>query len=879
MADREILPNALKPVHYDLTVFGIDIDKYTYQGTVAIDYAVNKATDEIQLNYRGLKVTKAKLAYELTKSEVGVDVNDISYDEKKEVITFKLPEKIADGTSKVKFTVAFEQKIQDNMAGFYRSLYKTPDGKDAVMLSTQFESTDARRAFPCADEPNLKATFDLRIEVPENWTALSNMPVAASKSADDGKKAGSANSPGTKWVTFERTPIMSTYLLAWACGDFEYIEDFTEKEYNGKRLPVRVYTTRGLKEQGRLALQSAVKILDYFSSVFGIDYVLPKSDLLAVHEFSHGAMENWGLVTYRTTAVLFDEATSDAAYKMRVVYVVAHELAHQWFGNLVTMDWWNELWLNEGFATWVGWLAVDHLYPEWDVFSRFIVEVQQGALALDALRTSHPIEVPVRNGKEIDQIFDHISYLKGASTIRMLSTQLGLDTFLKGVSNYLKKHAYGNARTVDLWNALSEVSGTDVTKSMSDWTLKIGFPIVTVTEKDNGDVTVRQDRFLSTGDVEAAENETVWTIPLSITGQPDAVLREREATFPGLGNTSFKLNKDQTSLFRTAYSEKRIQAIAQQADLSSKDKVGLLADTYSTALAGLGSTSGLLSLAASLKQETDYFVWSELNARLAVLRSIWALHSEPISEGLRNLSIDLITPILQKLGTEFPAGEDYLTSQLRAQIVQAAGGLGVPQIVELSKDLLAKWKAGDRKAVHPSLKRAVFRTVLENTTGAELADAYEVVLDEAKNPTSVDGREAAAFALGSVKDDKLIERSYTLLFDGTIPQQDVHTLLNRLCGNSASRTRSWQFIKAKWDDIYAAFSSNMVILDRLMRLTIANYASKDVYDDMVAFFKDKDTTGFDRSLAQSLDVVKGKYQWVDRSSAEVEAWLKDHKYL
>ncbi|KAI7518241.1 hypothetical protein KC316_g20491, partial [Hortaea werneckii] len=300
------------------------------------------------------------------------------------------------------------------------------------MFSTQFESSDARRAFPCFDEPNLKASFDFEIEIPEDLTALSNMP-------EKETKKGKA---GTKVVSFERTPIQSTYLLAWAFGDFEYVEDFTRRKYNGKNLPVRVWTTRGLKEQGKLALESAHQIVDYFSEIFRIDYPLPKVDLLAVHEFSHGAMENWGLITYRTTAVLFDPESSDQKYRNRVVYVVAHELAHQWFGNLVTMDWWNELWLNEGFATWVGWYAVDHLHPDWNVWGQFVTEGMQMAFNLDSLRTSHPIEVPVRNALEVDQIFDHISYLKGSSVIRMLASYLGVETFLKGVSDYLKAHMY-----------------------------------------------------------------------------------------------------------------------------------------------------------------------------------------------------------------------------------------------------------------------------------------------------------------------------------------------------------------------------------------------------------------------------------------------------
>ena len=347
-----------------------------------------------------------------------------------------------DASSDAVLSIRYAGIMNNSMAGFYRSKYKptvTPaksvpmDGEHHVMFSTQFESSDARRALPCFDEPNLKATFDVSIEIPEDQTALSNMP---EKEVKQGK-------PGLKKVVFERTPVMSTYLLAWAFGDFEYVEGFTQREYQGKQLPCRVYTTRGLKEQGRFAIENCHQVVDYFSKIFKIDYPLPKMDLLAVHEFSHGAMENWGLVTYRTTAVLFDEKQSDAKYKNRVAYVVAHELAHQWFGNLVTMDWWSELWLNEGFATWVGWLAIDHLYPEHEVWSQFVTEAVQTAQNLDSLRASHPIEVPVRDALEVDQIFDAISYLKGSSVIRMLSGHLGVETFLEGVSAYLKKHAYG----------------------------------------------------------------------------------------------------------------------------------------------------------------------------------------------------------------------------------------------------------------------------------------------------------------------------------------------------------------------------------------------------------------------------------------------------
>lgn len=401
---------------------------------VVIDLIVKVTTNSITLNSHELKLNTATVA--------GLEASDVSYDEKKQRAVLTFPEEIS--TGKQQMSIAFQGTINHNMAGFYRSLYKPVvepaegvprDGDYHVMFSTVFESSDARRAFPCFDEPNLKATFDLSIEIPQDLVGLSNMP---EKQTKDGKS-------GRKIVSFERSPVMSTYLLAWAIGDFEYVEAFTERHYNGKPLPVRVYTTRGLKEQGRLGLTQCLKVVDYFSEIFKVDYPLPKLDLLAVHEFSHNAMENWGLIVYRTTAILYDEEKSDPKYRNKISYVVAHEVAHQWFGNLVTMDWWSELWLNEGFATWVGWLAVNHLQPDFHVWSQFVQEAMQTAQRLDGLRASHPVEVPVRDSLEVDQIFDAISYLKGSSIIRMLSSHLGEEVFLQGVSDYLKKHTYGEA--------------------------------------------------------------------------------------------------------------------------------------------------------------------------------------------------------------------------------------------------------------------------------------------------------------------------------------------------------------------------------------------------------------------------------------------------
>lgn len=399
-------------------------------------------------------------------------------------------------------------------------------------------------------------------------------------------------------------------------------------------------------------------------------------------------MENWGLVTYRTTAVLFDEKKSDARYKNRVAYVVAHELAHQWFGNLVTMDWWSELWLNEGFATWVGWLATDHLHPDWHVWPQFVTEGMQTAFNLDSLRSSHPIEVPVKDALDVDQIFDSISYLKGSSVIRMLAGHLGVETFLKGVGQYLQAHAYSNATTNDLWSALSKASGQDVNALMDPWIRKIGFPVVTVAEEP-GQISVRQSRYLSTGDAKSEEDQTTWWIPLGLQGkegvkEPANIgLTVKEDTVRDVDDKYYKINTDNTGFYRTNYPPARLAVLATQLEhLSISDKIGLVGDAGALALSGDATTAGLLAFVEGFSSETNYLVWQQIISSLATVKSIFA-DDVAVSDGLKAFTIKLISTAVKKIGWEFSEKEDFLTGQLRALLISTAGSNGHTRFVFL----------------------------------------------------------------------------------------------------------------------------------------------------------------------------------------------------
>lgn len=640
-----------------------------------IDGEIVKPTSQIVLNTLELKLSAAKVVVSQNKSDQSWDATDFSEDKKSQRSTITFPQELP-VSSKVSLTINFTGELNHDMAGFYRSQYKptvTPaasvphDDEFHYMLSTQFEACDARRAFPCFDEPNLKATFDFAIEIPDDQVALSNMPVKETQAVKGNRKL----------VSFERSPIMSTYLLAWAVGDFEYVEAFTDRQYNGKKIPVRVYTTRGLKEQGRWALQHAPKIIDYFTEQFEIEYPLPKSDILAVHEFTHGAMENWGLVTYRLTAILFDEKLSEARFRNRIAYVVAHELAHQWFGNLVTMDWWDELWLNEGFATWAGWLATDHLHPEWEVWPQFINEGMDQAFTLDSVRASHPIQVTVRDALDVNQIFDKISYLKGCSMIRMLASNLGIKTFLKGVAIYLKKHAYGNAKTSALWDALSEASGVDVNKIMGPWIEKIGFPVLTVTEGQQ-QITIKQSRFLSTGDVKPEDDQTTWWIPLALKGKlgtegiEPLAITTKESTIDGISDDFYQLNTGATGFYRVNYPESRLKALGSQLDrLGTEDKIFIAGTASDLAFAGNSTTAALLSFIQGFKNETHYRVLSQALDAINIVKSVFG-EDEQIKKGVEKFTLELIDKALKQVGWDAKPGEDFNTGLLRKRLLVCA---------------------------------------------------------------------------------------------------------------------------------------------------------------------------------------------------------------
>ncbi|MFB5613288.1 MAG: M1 family metallopeptidase, partial [Nitrosarchaeum sp.] len=446
------------PVNYVLEFEPI-FKNFTFIGKETITVNCKESVNSITLHCAELKIRSCHVRHN------GVSEKAITkIDPKKEELTIIIKNKIK-GSAFIE--VDFVGTLNDRLLGFYRSQYKQ-NGKVKYLATTQFEAADARRAFPCWDEPEAKATFDISIIAENKFTAISNMPVTSKKRIKN-----------KTIYKFAKTPIMSTYLIYLAVGEFEYLVGKTGK------IQIRVITTKGNKSKGKYSLELGKKLLSSYEKYFGIKYPLPKLDLIAIPDFAAGAMENWGAITFRETILLYDPKTSSTRTKQYIAEVISHEIAHQWFGNLVTMKWWNDLWLNESFATFMATKFVDKFYPEWDLWNQFVEDAMNTAMGLDSLKNTHPIDVKVNSTSEIREIFDAISYDKGGCVLRMLEHYVGESNFQKGLKHYLNEFKYKNAEGKDLWDAIGKISKMPVRTMVSTWLKQPGFPVVEIEKKDS----------------------------------------------------------------------------------------------------------------------------------------------------------------------------------------------------------------------------------------------------------------------------------------------------------------------------------------------------------------------------------------------------------
>ncbi|CAN9425495.1 unnamed protein product [Alternaria alternata] len=863
---REVLPVNVKPIHYDLTLEP-DFANFTYQGTVTIDLDVVDDTTSISLNTNELKIHSTKVT---AGQQVITESPNVTTDDDAQTTKVSFDQTIPGG-SKAKLTMTFSGVLNDNMAGFYRSSFKAADGSTTYMATSQMEPTDARRAFPCFDEPALKAKFTVTLIADDKMTCLSNMDVASEKQVDSTISGGKR-----KAVTFNPTPLMSTYLLCFIVGELNYIET------NNFRVPVRVYAPKDRDiEHGRFSLELAAKTLEFYEKTFDSPFPLPKMDMVAIPDFSAGAMENWGLVTYRVVDVLIDEKVSGAATKQRVAETVQHELAHQWFGNLVTMDFWDGLWLNEGFATWMSWYSCNVFYPDWKVWEGYVTDNLASALSLDSLRSSHPIEVPVKRADEINQIFDAISYSKGSSVIRMISKYVGEDTFMEGIRRYLKKHAYGNTETGDLWAALADASGKDVGKVMDIWTKKVGFPVVTVTEGADS-IHLKQNRFLRTADVKPEEDQTLYPVFLALRTKEgvdeDLTLFDREADFKLKDLDFFKLNADHSGLYRTSYTPERLRKLgisAKEGLLTVEDRAGMIADAGSLAASGYQKTSGILSLLDSFKHEAEFVVCGEITGRIGSLRGAWMFEDQKIRDALKKFQLELSAEKAHELGWTFDEKDGHIEQQFKGLMFGAAGIAGDEKITKASFDMFEKFKAGDKSAIHPNIRGSVYAIVLANGGQEE----YDVIVNETRNAATSDERNSALRALGRAKSPELIQRTLAMALSDEVKGQDIYLPIAALRSHAEGCHALWKWVKDNWSELERRLPPSLSMLSSVVAITTSGFTHREHIEDIQAFFSSKSTKGFDMALSQSIDAISAKAAWLERDAEDVKTWLQEHKYL
>lgn len=849
------LDRTVQPVVYTITLEP-NLKHFTFRGSESITLRVQKSFSTITLNAAELKITKAYLHRDGGRFEA----KKISYNPKFETVTFDFGRSMKPGEVDT-LSIEFSGILNDKMHGFYRTSYEVK-GKKRWGAATQFEATDARRAFPCWDEPDAKARFKISLIVPEHLTALSNMPVEKQKKLSGQRKQ----------LHYELSPILSTYLICFVVADLEYIQ---AKDKNG--VLIRIFTTPGKKEQGRFALEVAKHALVYFSKWFGIPYALPKCDMVALPDFASGAMENWGLVTYRETALLVDPKNSSAAAKQRVAEVIDHELAHQWFGNLVTMRWWTDLWLNEGFASYMGPKAVDDQFPEWKIWDQFIVADYLHALHDDALKNTHPIEIPVQDPSEIREIFDPITYSKGSSVNRMLEHYLGEKVFQKGLQVYLKKYAYQNATTRDLWHVLEQVSGKPVRSIMASYTDQPGYPVLRVEKKDGqpSRFKIHQERFIFDGSRDP--KKTLWKVPLVISASGlkkpwVGELKSKSADIDLEGEHEWvKINPFQSGFYRAAYPKEMFDQLlcaVQSRSLPNPviDALGILSDTMALARAGNIETSRILELSETLKDERELNLWALITSALSSINGL--LEDESVKTELAEFARSLILPCFEDLGWLKKETDSHSDVLLRSMTLFQAGHYGDKKIIGEARARFEAFVASGE--LDANLRGAVYSLVAENGTKTDFARLIKIYRSTELQEEKV----RILRALARFRDKSAVDQVLTFALSKDVRSQDCYVVLASFGDNDSARDHAWAFIKTHIKDLLARYQGGSVrLLGRIFEGATASFKKPGELKEVASFFKKYPISGIERTMKQSLEIIRSNISWQPRAQKDVTAWL------
>ena len=866
-AQAQRLPSGVHPERYRLTLTP-DLHAATFSGEETIDLALDAPSRSITLNAAEIKFVEVK-AYVLPVAayaygKLGSQPTPLSaleadkrpqtatttLDGAKEQATFTFANELPAG--RVTLAIRYTGVLNDKLRGFYLSKTKTRN-----YAVTQFEATDARRAFPSFDEPALKATFDIALIVDSGDTVISNTNMISDK---PGPIAGKHT------LHFATTPKMSTYLVAFLVGDFQC----TEGKSDG--VPVRACSTPDKVQLTKFALESAKYVLHYYDTYFGIKYPMPKLDMVALPDFEAGAMENFGCITYRETDLLTDTKTGDIPSKKRVAVVVAHEMAHQWFGDMVTMQWWDNLWLNEGFATWMETKPVAEWHPDWN-FSQDDAQDLDQTLNLDAQKTTRTIRATANTPDEINEMFDGIAYGKAGAVIGMVENYLGKEVFRQGVHNYLQAHLYANATAEDFWNAQTANSHLPVDKIMSSFVTQPGVPLLTFSERQAGSVPVAQGRFFLSATAAAGKGQR-WTVPvcLKTSGQPICrVLTPEDSTIPlpmDVASPMFYANAGAKGYYRTAYTPKQYSAIVEKAEaaLSPPEKIGLLGDRWALVRSGQGSVGDYLDLVLALKQDSNAAVLDTAHQQIEKIDSDIATDEDraEFAAVLRRQ----FGPVYAALGSPVK-GESFDRQQLRGTLFEMLGAARDPAVLAQAQQLTGRAFAVENKKDKTLDATLSDAAVLVSTSNGDAA-LYDKVLAISKNSGDPSEQEDALHTLARFRDPALVKRTLDYIASGKVRNQDSWTLLVALLRHRETRDQTWDYIQKNWDKVHAQLtvSSGADVV-----AATGSFCTVRQRDEVIDFFATHKVESSERTLAKAVDSINDCVQLRSAQEADFHRWL------
>lgn len=795
-----------------------DLEAASFVGSMRVDVDVHEAVDEIVINAAELQIDRIELsgvAGETLRATA-------SYDETTERVTLTFDGLAGPGAWQLR--AEFRGVLNDELRGFYRAVSRDQNGVSSMIAATQFEATDARRAFPCWDEPDLKATFDVTLIVADGLTALTNGPEVSRTPVGSGKTA----------VRFQTTMKMSTYLVAFVVGELKATEPI---DVDG--VPLRVVFPPGKEGLADFALEMGAFALRYYTDYYGIGYPESKLDMIAIPDFAWGAMENIGAIIYRETALLVDRERATQAELLRVAGVIAHEIAHMWFGDLVTMKWWNGIWLNEAFATFAEMKCVDAFRPEWKRWLSFAAS-RRHAMETDATAATRPIEFAVASPEDANAMFDSLTYLKGSSVLRMLEQFLGEEPFRAGVAAYLGHHAYGNTETADLWTALEAASGRPVGDIMGDWIFQGGFPAVVV-EGRPGAYEVSQHRFRYLG-----ESAGSWSVPLVFSadgGRGVRLLAAPTAALPVPGPLT--INDGANGFYRVRYADGLFTDVAGRlGDLDAPDRYAFVSDTWAGVLAGTIPASGFVGLLPSLRADGEPDVWSVMLAGLRELDRI----AEPVDrETLQRFVRDLVEPKKSELGWE-PRIGDERSRRLRGVLLRALGTLGADSATRTRARSVRAQMAIDPESVDAEVADAALAVVAANGDMGDFND----FLRASESTLNPQHRVRFLQSAAAVPDQAAAELLFQRVLDGKIRSQDSSWLLALMLGQRDTGVGVWSLMKANWETMLAVVppTNGRHIIDY-----IPARSEPDVASDIAAWLSEHPIRGGERFAKQQVELM------------------------